>query len=326
MNWESERVTWMNQIKSKTFDFDEMAIKLFHFQYQANTIYKAYADLIKRTPGCVKDVCEIPFLPIRFFKEFHIKTGNFKSELTFKSSGTGLLAQSHHEIRDVDWYHWVSAACFDQAFTPFKHKDFTHLGYLPSYAANPQSSLLNMINFFIRESEGGYYHDSPESMVALVESMPGKKYLLWGVSYALYQWNGHQEWIDKCAIIETGGMKGLEREMTREELHERLKFNFGVGLVHSEYGMSELLSQCYALEGGLFNPSFTTKILPRCINDPLSIEKNNQTAALNVIDLANIDSCAFISTDDIGKIYESGAFIVTGRLDNSDIRGCNLMI
>ncbi|MEP7322494.1 MAG: acyl transferase [Saprospiraceae bacterium] len=326
MNWETERVIWMNKIKSRTFDFDEMALKLFHFQYQTNPIYKSYADLIKRAPDSVKDIRDIPFLPIRFFKEFQVKTGIFKSEVTFKSSGTGLVERSKHEIRDVEWYHWVSAACFDEAFAPYSHKDFNHLGYLPSYAANTQSSLLSMINFFIGESDGGYYHDQPDLIVSQVESIQDKKYLLWGVSYALYQWQGLQKWSDKCAIIETGGMKGHEREMTREELHEKIKLNFGIGIVHSEYGMSELLSQCYSMSGGLFNPSFTTKILPRCINDPLSIEKNNQTAALNIIDLANVDSCAFIATDDIGKIYDEGNFIVTGRLDNSDIRGCNLLV
>lgn len=326
MNWESERVIWINKIKSRTFDFDEMALKLFHFQYQTNTIYKAYADLIKRTPDSVKDIRDIPFLPIRFFKEFQVKTGNFNSEVTFKSSGTGQIERSQHEIRDVNWYHWISAACFDQAFAPYSHKDFSHLGYLPSYASNPQSSLLSMINFFIEESEGGYYHGHPGLIIEQVESMPGKKYILWGVSYALYQWHGKQAWVDKCIIIETGGMKGHEREMTREELHEQIKLNFGVGTVQSEYGMSELLSQCYSMKGGVFNPSFSTKILPRCINDPLSIEKSNQTAALNIIDLANVDSCAFIATDDIGKIYDGGTFIVTGRLDNSDIRGCNLLV
>ncbi|MEO5582801.1 MAG: acyl transferase [Saprospiraceae bacterium] len=326
MNWESERLIWKNKIKSRTFDFEEMALKLFYFQYQINGVYKAYADLIKRTPESVKDIHEIPFLPIHFFKEFQIKTGNFVSEVTFKSSGTSHAARSQHEIRDLDWYHWVSAACFDQAYTPYIHKDFNHLGYLPSYAANPHSSLLSMINFFIRESEGGYYHDRPELIINKVEEKKGKRCLLWGVSYALYQWQGHQEWLDKCTIIETGGMKGHEREMTREELHEKIKLNFGVGLVHSEYGMSELLSQSYSMGSGLFSPSFTTKILPRCINDPLSIEKNNQTAALNIIDLANMDSCAFIATDDIGKKYDSDTFIVTGRLDNSDIRGCNLLV
>lgn len=326
MDWPKERKILQSEIRRLDFDFEALAMKLFFLQARFNPLYKQYLALIKRPPETVQSLLEIPFLPIRFFKELTVRTGSFHPEKVFLSSGTGQTTRSRHLVRELEWYHDVSSICFEQAFGR-SISDFLHVAYLPSYVDNPQSSLLEMIQTFIQASGGGFFHDDAIGMTKLIESnKTGKPVLIWGVSYALFQWKENMSWGHRCQVIETGGMKGREKEITREELHQRIISNFGLQRVSSEYGMTELLSQSYSLSDGKFAPMFTFRVLPRNINDPLSNENTGYTAALNVIDIANLDSCAFIATDDIGKVDRDGSFMVMGRLDNSDIRGCNLLV
>jgi hypothetical protein len=183
-----------------------------------------------------------------------------------------------------------------------------------------------MLDYFIKKGGGGYFHRDYSGLIDFIRQNDTKKIFLWGVSYALLNWNHEFPEVQDLQIIETGGMKGMQQEITRDEMHEKIKINFHQTSVASEYGMTELLSQAYSIKAGLFKFSTTLKIFPRNISDPLTAERYNTTAALNMIDLANLDSCCFIATDDIGKVYDDQTFEVLGRLDNSDIRGCNLLI
>jgi hypothetical protein len=326
MQWERERLEIMDLIRSGGYSFDELAIRLSGLQYRHNPVYRQYINLIYGHMPVLNKLADIPFLPIQFFKSHRVKTGHFVPSITFKSSGTTGQIRSRHGVRDPTWYHFIAEVCFRQAFSPYAVSDFNHLAILPNYAENTTSSLINMVDRFIAESSGGYFHQNREAIKSYVE-MPGeKKIAIWGVSFALYQWPGTIDCPDGTLVIETGGMKGKSKEITRHELHLDLKHHFLNARIVSEYGMTELLSQAYALRDGIFEPNSTIKVLPRKINDPLSAEQNNQQAVLNIIDLANIDSCAFIATEDLGKVYEDGRFEVLGRLDHSDIRGCNLLL
>jgi len=183
-----------------------------------------------------------------------------------------------------------------------------------------------MLDQFMKRGQGGYYHSDPAGLSVELEKTIKEPTILWGVSYALYNWPMRLQLSGDTLVMETGGMKGREKEMTRQELHQKIMENFGVTSVCSEYGMTELMSQAYALSEGLFVPGPCMRVVPRQINDPLSREQPGQQAALNIIDLANVDSCAFIATDDLGRVYGDGRFEVLGRLDRSDIRGCNLLL
>ena len=180
MVWDQERIALMNKIKKLDFDFDEQAIRLYYLQYQFNPIYRQYVDLIKRSGTDVKTVYDIPFLPIRFFKEFEVKTGNYSPQITFLSSGTSQVSRSRHLIRDLSWYHWVSKSCFDHSFFPQSFTNFNHLGYLPSYADNPQSSLLSMLDEFIKSSGGGFFHHDQRKLIEYFEANHYKPNIIWG--------------------------------------------------------------------------------------------------------------------------------------------------
>lgn len=325
MDWESERLLIMDLIRQGSYAFDELALRLYKAQYAFNPVYREYIDLLYGQAPAVKTHEEIPCLPIQFFKTKEVRTGSFRPLLVFESSATTGQQRSRHAIREPGWYHIMASACFSHIFGVEPGK-FRHLAVLPSYAENKASSLLYMLDQFMESGRGGYFHADPAGLKSELEKDKMDKTLLWGVSYALYNWPVKLQVHGDTLIIETGGMKGREKEMTRQELHYRIKENFGVSSVGSEYGMTELLSQAYALSEGLFVPGPTMRVVPRQINDPLSREHRGQQAALNIIDLANVDSCAFISTDDLGRVYDDGRFEVLGRLDNSDIRGCNLLL
>lgn len=326
MEWEEERLRICALILDGNFNFETLALELFKLQYKWNPIYQDYVTMIGRSPEEVDSISQIPFLPIQFFKSHEIKNGIFKAEKTFTSSGTSGQERSRHSIRDLSWYRKISALCFNHSFKLNPLLELKHLAMLPSYQENSDSSLLYMMTQFIHHAGGGFFHQDP---IGLAEALgtydDTRPIVLWGVSYALYQ-SPFFHLRNGLTVIETGGMKGKEREMTREELHLKIRENFGVTEVASEYGMTELISQAYAPSGGVFYPSPTLRIIPRCITDPFLIESFGQTGAINVIDLGNIDSCAFIATDDIGKVYTNGSFEVLGRLDHSDIRGCNMLI
>ncbi len=326
MQWEQERLEIMESTRGGRFSFDELALRLSELQYRYNPVYRQYVNLIYGDWPAITKLADIPFLPIQFFKSHRVETGNFKPVITFESSGTTGQIRSRHGVRDPSWYLLIANNCFNQAFSPDTVTDYSHLAVLPNYVENKSSSLIYMVDQFIVESSGGYFNQNRSDIKSQVNRSGVKNIAIWGVSFALYQWPEIVQWPDGTLVIETGGMKGKAKEITRAELHKDLKQQFLNARIVSEYGMTELLSQAYAPRDGVFEPNSTLKVLPRKINDPLSAEQTNHQAVLNIIDLANIDSCAFIATEDLGKVYEDGRFEVLGRLDHSDIRGCNLLV
>lgn len=325
MIWEKERSAIIKRLIKPDFFFDEMALELFYYQARLNKVYREYLELIHMDANRINKISDIPFLPISLFKSHLVTTGKYIPGKVFCSSGTTDQNRSKHLIRDTDLYHRISALCFQDAFGLSVDK-VAHIGVLPSYATNSDSSLLFMLDYFIKKGGGGYFHQDPIGLIDYISLNQDKRVFLWGVSYALLNWKYAFPEVPELQIVETGGMKGMQHEITRSELHEKIKENFHQPDIASEYGMTELLSQAYALEGGLFKFSPTLRIYPRSISDPLSAEQLNSTAALNIIDLANIDSCCFIASDDIGKVYDNQTFEVLGRLDHADVRGCNLLI
>lgn len=317
------------EITSKE-EFNNVAIELFNFQYQNNLLYQRYCDLLKIVPTAVKTINEVPFLPVSFFKSYAIKTQEFKEKIIFLSSGTTGENQSKHYVKDVTLYEKSFQKAFQQSYGNIS--DYCILALLPSYMEREGSSLIYMVNQLINESKneksGFYLHHQNELVNALKELESVKqKTILFGVSFALLDFaEEHQLQLNNTIIIETGGMKGRRKELTREELHDIYKEKFGVTTIHSEYGMTELLSQAYSKGKGIFTPPNWMKIIIRDVNDPLLFLEENKLGGINVVDLANIYSCSFIATQDLGKKRGDNAFEVLGRFDNSDLRGCNLLI
>ncbi len=312
-------------------NFDPITLEIFKYQSKNNLIYKKYLKLLRVDAERVKHIKEIPFMPIEFFKDFKVASGNWVPEKTFFSSGTTGQQRSKHHIRDLLFYKNVSLRIFNQHYgDPRKYHIFA---LLPSYNNVQQnSSLIHMVKFIIDASDSnlsGFYYDDFDNLKENLQQakLRKRKIILLGVSFALLEF-GEKTPIDLGGniIIETGGMKGRRREITRKELHSRLKSSFNVKKVHSEYGMTELLSQAYSKKNGLFSTPQWMKIVIRDIYDPYNRVTIGKTGGLNVIDLANIDSCSFIETQDMGVYYKNGHFEVIGRLDNSEIRGCNLLI
>jgi hypothetical protein len=325
MKWEHERLNIKEQVLSGHFDFEELALKLFFFQAQFNIPYKEYIRILRIDFTKVNTLDKIPFLPIGFFKKYKIVTGEFLSQMEFYSSGTTQSSRSIHYVRDVEVYKNISSLCFQQIMGEGIEK-YMHFGLLPSYASNRHSSLLFMLDHFIHKGGGGYYHDDRSGLAMQLMATGEKKIILWGVSYALYRWDLPLPKLENLIIIETGGMKGMQKEIIRKELHVQINTNFNTNLICSEYGMTELLSQSYSLSEGQFRFPSSVKVLIRSVTDPFEYETSGSTGVLNIIDLANLDSCAFIATDDLGKLNANGNFEVLGRLYTSDIRGCNLLI
>lgn len=317
-----------HQVNAETFD--EIALRLFRYQAQNNTVYANYIKALRVDPASVTAVAAIPFLPIRFFKEQVVKTAAWQEEVFFESSGTTGTQTSRHAVYNVAEYCRHAQIIFEQEFGTLHHYHF--LALLPSYLEKGNSSLVAMIHHFIQqtgsESSGFYLHNQQQ----LVEDVArlkktGKKVIVWGVTYALLDIAEKYtpDW-ENVLVFETGGMKGRRKEITREGLHEILKKHLKIDKVYSEYGMTELLSQAYSKGGNLFYPAHTMKILIRDITDPLRKGLLDETGGINVIDLANFRTIAFIETEDLGKIDKKGHFEVLGRSDNSDVRGCNLLV
>lgn len=308
-------------------EFNAKALEIFQYQAQYNEVYSRYINSIDVKVEKVLHYSQIPFLPIQFFKTNDIICGNKPVEITFKSSGTG-GDRSKHKVVDVKLYE----ESFTQAFKQFfgAPNDYIIIALLPSYLDQGDSSLVYMIDKLIQLSshkESGFYLDKTDKLLSKIELLEQqKKVLLIGVTYALLDLAESQKInLKNTIVLETGGMKGRRKEMVREELHDVLKNAFGLPHIYSEYGMTELLSQAYLMENNRFKTPKWMKILIRDINDPLSI-KTEGRGGINVIDLANINSCSFIATQDLGKLYNDNTFEVLGRFDNSDIRGCNLLI
>ena len=311
-------------------EFHKMAMKVYRYQYENNLVYRQFCDLLVRIPQQVKTLEDIPFLPIEFFKSKDVLSSTDPIQVTFTSSGTTGAITSKHHVTDLAFYE----ASFRQAFSMFygNIEDYVILALLPSYLEREGSSLIYMAEDLIKHSnhtESGFYLDNYEALISTLLHLEkeGKKTILLGVTYALLDLIELRSFDLKHTIImETGGMKGKRKEMIREELHRRLCKGFGVESIHSEYGMTELLSQAYSTGEGVFSCPPWMDILTRDTEDPLSYITAGKTGGVNIIDLANVNSCAFIATQDLGKKYKDGSFEILGRFDHSDIRGCNLMV
>ncbi len=310
-------------------DFADLAIEIFHFQYQHNALYKAYVDALGVRARQVSTLRQIPFLPIDFFKNFQVMTTSFAPEIVFESSGTTQAIPSRHLIKDLSIYKRSFLNGFELFYGPVK--EWCIIGLLPSYLERKGSSLVLMVDELIRLSQhplSGFYLNEFESLsnhLAKLES-DGQKTLLIGVSFALLdlasQFPMH---LKHTVVMETGGMKGRRKEMTRDELHSMLKKQFGLSRVHSEYGMTELMSQAYSIGDGIFNPAPWMRVLIRKEDDPLDVREKGE-GIINIIDLANIYSCAFIAAEDVGKLAMDGSFEIAGRVDHADLRGCSLLV
>ncbi len=318
----------LHEVNAQTFD--EIALRLFRYQAQHNPVYSQYVNALRIHPAAVTDVTKIPFLPIRFFKEYSLKTGEWNQETIFESSGTTGMITSRHAVFSLSEYCQHAQSIFEQEFGSLTNYHF--LALLPSYLERGNSSLVAMIHYFIQKtgsSSSGFYLHNEEQLLADVERLKSsdKKIIVWGVTYALLDIAEKfaPNWAD-VLVFETGGMKGRRKEITREALHEILKKNLKIDKVYSEYGMTELLSQAYSRGGNVFYPAPSMKVIIRDITDPLRKGLQHETGGINVIDLANFRTIAFIETEDLGKIDEKGHFEVLGRSDNSDVRGCNLLV
>ncbi len=314
---------------SSDAEFEQLALKVFAFQFENNPVYRSFCDLLYKHPSDIKLIKDIPFLPIEFFKSHEILSITESIQKTFSSSGTTGSSISKHYITDLSIYKKSFMSGFRNFYGDIT--DYVVLALLPSYLEREGSSLVYMTNELIELSghpESGFYLDNLNELKDILIRLDskGKKVLLIGVSFALLDLiEIHKFNLKNTMVMETGGMKGRRKELIREELHSLLKKGFGVDHIHSEYGMTELLSQAYSKGEGIFKSPPWMRILIRNTEDALTIESDHQTGGINVIDLANINSCAFIATQDLGKIHQDDTFEVLGRFDHSDIRGCNLM-
>ena len=325
----------IHQIFSETSqNFDKKSIAFFQHQIKNNVFYKKYIDAIFANTKPISEIGDIPFLPIQFFKNEKIITNQIekinaqKEEIVFESSGTTSQIKSKHFIQDIDVYKMSFMQCFRQFYGNIE--DYCIMGLLPSYLERSHSSLVYMVRVLIEKSKhplsNFYLYNTDELFDNLRNTeASNQKTILFGVSYALLDF-AEKYAIDfrNTIVIETGGMKGRREEMIREEVHALLQKSFNTKDIHAEYGMTELLSQAYSNGKGIYSCPPWMKVLVRDINDPFQISKKGK-GVLNVIDLANIHSCCFIATDDVGEVFEDGSFLVNGRLDNSELRGCSLM-
>lgn len=309
---------------------EKTALEVFKHQFENNKTYRSFCDLLCVHPSDVSTIDKIPFLPIQFFKSKKVLSSKDEIQEIFTSSGTTGSVTSQHFITDIQLYK----ESYSKGFAHFygEIKDYVVLALLPNYLERNGSSLVFMVDDLIRKTnnpESGFYlHNFDELAKKLIElDKNQQKILLIGVSFALLDLiEKHQFSLKNTIVMETGGMKGRRKELIRHELHEVLKSGFGVSEIHSEYGMTELLSQAYSKGNGIFKTPPWMKILIRDTEDALTILSSEKTGGINVIDLANYNSCSFIATQDLGRISENGNFEIIGRFDNSDIRGCNLMV
>lgn len=309
--------------------FENIALSLFHFQAENNGLYRQYIDFLDISPAQVTSVNEIPYLPIAFFKHHAIQTGDWRPQGEFRSSGTTAQTVSRHLIHDLHFYQQNAERCFGHFFGDPERYHF--LALLPSYLERSESSLVVMMNHLIERSGSpfsGFYRYDYDKLILDAGKLRNKggKVMIWGVTYALLELaERFQPDLGHCILVETGGMKGRRPEITREELHKILRKSLNVGKIASEYGMTELQSQAYSLQDGNFFCPPGMKVVVRDVTDPLE-RGIGGPGALNFIDLANFHSIAFLETEDLGKINNDGSFSVVGRMDNADVRGCNLLL
>ena len=312
------------------YQFNDIAIKIFNYQAKHNPVYKAYLSYLKFNPTSVSELKQIPFLPIEFFKTHKIICGNKKIQKTFFSSGTTGMQRSNHHITDISVYEKSFSLAFEMKYGNIQN--YCILALLPTYLENESSSLVYMVNHLIKQSghnDSGFYLDNLDQLAKKLKTLDedNHKVILIGVSYALIDLaKNYPMNLQNTVIMETGGMKGKRKELTKAELHQFLASKLGVKNIHSEYGMTELLSQAYSEQKGRFSTPPWMKILIRDTYDPFTFLEKGKSGGINIIDLANVNSCSFIETKDLGKIYNDNTFEILGRLDNSDIRGCNLLV
>lgn len=311
-------------------EFETLCLELFQMQYQRIPVYRTFVDALNIKPSHITKLEDIPFMPIEFFKDYKVLAENEKAELLFKSSGTTGMQRSQHFVKSALVYEQSFIKGFEYFYGPVS--DYIFLALLPSYIENGDSSLVYMADHLIKLSnneDSGFYLNDYAKIIEKLNQLKNspKKVMLLGVSYALLDLVDLQTFdFPQLTIMETGGMKGRRKEMVREELHEFIGKGFGVNKIHSEYGMTELLSQAYSKGDGVFSCPPWMKIMIRDVNDPLSLLEEGKSGAINIIDLANIHSVSFLATQDLGKITAPNEFQILGRFDNSDIRGCNLLI
>ena len=311
-------------------EFTACAVEIFRKQYREIEVYRQFVDALKISPAKVKHETEIPFIPIEFFKKHQLLGTAVIVDVVFSSSGTTGSATSKHFVKDVSLYEQSYQSAFEHFYG--KIQDICVLALLPNYLEREGSSLIYMVDDLIKQSqhpESGFLLYEHEMLFEKLSHLKrqSQKTLLIGVTYALLDFvERYQLDFPDLMVMETGGMKGKRKELVREELHEQLCKGFGVEGIHSEYGMTELLSQAYSKGEGVFECPPWMKVLIRDINDPLDLLPEGKSGGINVIDLANINSCSFIATQDLGKCLSTKRFEVLGRFDNSDIRGCNLMV
>jgi phenylacetate-coenzyme A ligase PaaK-like adenylate-forming protein len=321
---------WKDKIFGvKEEDFGALALEVFNFQQENNPVYKAYLQALKINPQLVQSIDQIPFLPVRFFKSHEVKTTLLEPQAVFESSGTSGSINSRHLVKDISLYEDSFTKGFKLFYGPVT--DWCIIGLLPSYLERKNSSLVYMVDKLISLSEhpqSGFYLDEYEKLFAVLKELEKhqQKTLLIGVTFALLDFaEKYSLPLKHTIVMETGGMKGRRKEMIRKEVHAILKQSFSLEHIHSEYGMTELLSQAFSSGSGIFNCPPWMKILVRDEEDPFLVKRSG-SGTINVIDLANIYSCSFIATDDTCKLNEGGNFEVLGRVDGSDLRGCSLMV
>ena len=307
-----------------------MVLKVFRFQYDHNVVYQEFCQFLKKDKTNVKAIADIPFLPIQFFKSHQVLSSQSPIEITFSSSGTTGMINSQHYVTDLAYYEQSFQTAFSQFYG--STENYVILALLPSYLEREGSSLIYMVDDLIKNSnhpDSGFYLNNYDELIEKLEILDdsGQNVLLLGVTYALLDLIELKKFqLKNTIIMETGGMKGKRKEMIREELHALLSEGFGVSNIHSEYGMTELLSQAYSFGEGIFECPPWMNILIRDTEDALTYLPDGKTGGINVIDLANVNSCSFIATQDLGKKNPNHSFEVLGRFDASDIRGCNLMV
>lgn len=309
--------------------FESVALEVYRFQFEYNPVYRQFNEALQRSPKNVNDWESIPFLPISFFVTHDIQTGVWEPVQVFRSSGTTGMTRSRHLLRDLEWYHEICHRCFPSDLG--QPAEFVWLGLLPSYLERPDSSLVDMVSTFMKAGnhhQSGFFASPESRLIEVMQTLRDQATptILMGVSFALldlFEQYNVPVW-DQLKVIETGGMKGRKKELTRIEMHERLQLHHTGLNICSEYGMTELLSQAYDVGNG-FQAGPTMRILIREISDPFQTMQDGRRGVIHAMDLANLDSCSFIATEDVGLRNENGAFEVLGRVDHSDLRGCNLM-
>ena len=310
----------------KPSQYQQLALQIFRFQARNCDTYHTYIESLGVEFDKINRLEDVPYLPVSAFKNEKVITGKWDESEVFHSSTTTGGIPACHYVKDANWYKIIARKCFEDVYGPVS--DYSFFCLLPNYLERKGSSLVFMADDFIKTSgrKGGFYLYDHKRLIADLRETRGKKILL-GVSYALLdivkELPGR---LDDIIVMETGGMKGRKEEIPRGELHLLLEESFGVNEIHSEYGMTELMSQAYSKGKGVFHPSFSMKISTVQVNDPLTIEEYGRTGIIRIIDLANIDSCSFVMTNDLGNVYVDGSFEIMGRADHSEIRGCNLMV